>query len=263
MRRAQSTRHYPRPSLALAADDLGVLREGDESDLDVLRRQLLDKDRECDKLQMSIQALQDQLAQRPPIEHVQALEREFKNLELLLQGTQRENEKCMADLDRYKLREKTLERELARLAGENWQSNLEVPLPPSGTIRGMHQRSNTINSPIVGGARRTHSPSPSPRADAYHHPNASPGARHTHNVSRSSIVHSPTPPAVIDEEREAAREERERERLAQLEQMKLLILGMQQRLEIREEKLVKMVEKAESEGRRFEGAAVELKAHAA
>ncbi|KAJ3502244.1 hypothetical protein NLJ89_g8976 [Agrocybe chaxingu] len=260
MRRAQSTRHYPRPSLALAADDLGVLREGDESDQDVLRRQLLDKDRECDKLQLTIQALQDQLARRPPIEHVQALEREFKNLELLLQGTQRENEKCMADLDSAR---KNLERELARLAGENWQSNLEVPLPPSGTIRGMHQRSNTINSPIVGGARRTHSPSPSPRADAYHHPNASPGAGHTRNMSRSSIVHTPTPPAVVDEEREAAREEMERQRLAQLEQTKLLILGMQQRLEIREEKLVKMVEKAENESRRFEGAAVELKAHAA
>jgi len=50
MRRAQSTRHYARPSLALAADDLGVLREGDESNEDVLRRQLLDKDREVDRV---------------------------------------------------------------------------------------------------------------------------------------------------------------------------------------------------------------------
>ena len=50
MRRAQSVRHYARPSIALAADDLGVLREGDESNEDVLRRQLLEKDRECDKV---------------------------------------------------------------------------------------------------------------------------------------------------------------------------------------------------------------------
>jgi hypothetical protein len=50
MRRAQSVRHYARPSLALGADDLGMLREGDESNEDVLRRQLLDKDRENDKV---------------------------------------------------------------------------------------------------------------------------------------------------------------------------------------------------------------------
>jgi hypothetical protein len=50
MRRAQSLRHNTRPSLALGADDLGMLREGDESDEDVLRRQLLDKDRENDKV---------------------------------------------------------------------------------------------------------------------------------------------------------------------------------------------------------------------
>jgi hypothetical protein len=50
MRRAQSVRHHPRPSLALASDDLGVLREGDESNEDVLRKQLLERDRECDRV---------------------------------------------------------------------------------------------------------------------------------------------------------------------------------------------------------------------
>ena len=51
MRRAQSVRHHVRPSsLALGTDDLGVLKEGDESNEDVLRRQLLDKDRENDKV---------------------------------------------------------------------------------------------------------------------------------------------------------------------------------------------------------------------
>ncbi len=50
MRRAQSVRHYTRASLASGgADDLGVLRE-DESVEEVLRRQLLEKDRECDKV---------------------------------------------------------------------------------------------------------------------------------------------------------------------------------------------------------------------
>lgn len=43
-------KHYARPSLALGTvDDLGVLKE-DESVEDILRRQLLEKDRECDKV---------------------------------------------------------------------------------------------------------------------------------------------------------------------------------------------------------------------
>ena len=79
------------------------------------------------QLQAQILALQDQLRQRPPLEHVQALEREYKNLELLLSGTQRENERCMAELERAKSREKMLEKELARLAGENWQTSLGIP----------------------------------------------------------------------------------------------------------------------------------------
>ena len=60
------------------------------------------------------------------------------NLDILLQGTQRENERCMAELERYavsvshscslltirrgKAREKMLERELEKLAGANWQA---------------------------------------------------------------------------------------------------------------------------------------------
>lgn len=51
MRRAQTTRHYGRPSLALGADDLGMLKETpEESTEDVLRRQLIEKDRECDRV---------------------------------------------------------------------------------------------------------------------------------------------------------------------------------------------------------------------
>jgi len=75
------------------------------------------------------------------VEKVQELEKEYKNLDLILQGTQRENERCMAELERFvccclwswllidlvhfarsaRTREKMLERELAKLAGENWQ----------------------------------------------------------------------------------------------------------------------------------------------
>jgi hypothetical protein len=50
MRRAQSVRNAPRPSGMLVTDDLGVLKEADESAEDGLRRQLLEKDRENDKV---------------------------------------------------------------------------------------------------------------------------------------------------------------------------------------------------------------------
>lgn len=51
MRRVQSLRHHTRPSLATMTDDLGVLRE-EESAEDALRRELLAKDRENDKVRL-------------------------------------------------------------------------------------------------------------------------------------------------------------------------------------------------------------------
>lgn len=52
MKKSQSLRHHhaTRPSLALSPDDLGVLREGNETNEDVLRKQLLERDRECDRV---------------------------------------------------------------------------------------------------------------------------------------------------------------------------------------------------------------------
>ena len=54
MRRAQSVRHYSRPSIAQGADDLGILREDEDSVEDVLRKQLMDKERECDKVRVCV-----------------------------------------------------------------------------------------------------------------------------------------------------------------------------------------------------------------
>lgn len=51
MRKAQSVRHYHRPSLAQGpVDDLGILRESEDSVEDGLRKQLMDKERECDRV---------------------------------------------------------------------------------------------------------------------------------------------------------------------------------------------------------------------
>ncbi|KAI0800535.1 hypothetical protein C8Q74DRAFT_422282 [Fomes fomentarius] len=203
MRRAQSVRNHSRPSYAMGVDDLGMVKE-DESVEDVLRRQLLEKDRECDKAQ---------LAQRPPLEKIQALAKEYTNLELILQGTQRENERCMAEMERGKLREKMLERELEKLAGANWQTNLEIA-PASAS--GFHARASSLTS------------SGKPGSDS-----ASP-AKSKGDSSAAS------PQATVDATK------------AYLEQVRLTILGMEQRMQSREEKLAKHIERAEAEGARFE-----------
>ncbi|KAJ7737364.1 hypothetical protein B0H16DRAFT_1379662 [Mycena metata] len=228
MRRAQSVRNYGRPSLAIGADDLGVLREGNESNEDVLRRQLIDKDRENDRLQTQVEALQAQLAQRPPIENIQELEREHKSLGLLLDGTQRENERCMAEIERGRAREKMLERELARLAGENWQSMLEIPPAGAPTINGrsmLHQRSNTLGAM------------------------PSPVLSHAQPQNTTATPPSSEPPAAVDRQFQL---EQQQATLAHIEQVRMLIMGMEQRLQTREDKLVKSVERAENEGRRYE-----------
>lgn len=85
-----------------------------------------------------VQTLQAELAQRPSLEKVEEMRKEHKATELLLDGTLRENERCEAEKARYglffvlldislktparmKIREQMLERELTKLAGENWQ----------------------------------------------------------------------------------------------------------------------------------------------
>ncbi|KAI6097270.1 hypothetical protein EDD16DRAFT_1669098 [Pisolithus croceorrhizus] len=216
MRRTQSVRTYNKqPSTSIIADDLGVLRESSEESVeDVLRKQLLDKDRENDKLQTTILALQAQLAQRPSIETFQEFEKEHRNLELLLQGTQRENERCMAEIDRMKTREKLLEQALAKVAGENWQSVLDITPSSSSSAR-------------IGMNTYLHRTQPS-------------------SVTESSGQSaSPTPVSV-----EATR--------AQFEQVRLLILGMEQRMQEREEKLNKTIERAETQEMKCEALQKEI-----
>lgn len=109
------------------------------------------------------------------------------------------------------------------LIKKNIQTNLEIaPLPSSRP--GIHHRSNTISSPLtLNMGRHAYSPSPSPRPDS--------------RVMNQSPDHHQTQQSV---------------NLAQIEQVRMLILGMEQRLQVREEKLVKTVERAEDEGRKFE-----------
>ncbi|KAF8274315.1 hypothetical protein EI94DRAFT_1714148 [Lactarius quietus] len=212
MRRAQSVRHYTRATASVATtgmDDLGVLKEVPEESTEVtLRRQLLEKERANDKLRDQIQALQAQLAHRPPIEAIQELRKEYSNLELILQGTQRENERAMTELERGKQREKLLERELEKLAGSNWQANLDIV--PAGIASPLPSRTATaLFSPPM------------------HHMTSPPPPKGTSRVSGDAAI-------------------------PHVEQVRLLVLGMEERLRVREEKLVKAMEKADQECNRFE-----------
>ncbi|KAL1749325.1 hypothetical protein HDZ31DRAFT_71119 [Schizophyllum fasciatum] len=219
MRRAQTQRHAPRPSgmIALSGDELGVLREGNETNEDVLRRQLLEKDRECDRLATQVQTLLAQLAARPKQGDVEALDKEARSLELLLQGTQRENERAMAELERQKTREKMLENALAKFAGPNWQDALDLPSAPTSTTPATPSK---YAKPGSG----------TPASPARSGPAASP----------LNPDHAPPPPPAAQ--------------LAQLEQVRLLVLGMEQRLRAREERLEAAMKRAEGEGARFDAA---------
>ncbi|THH27243.1 hypothetical protein EUX98_g6947 [Antrodiella citrinella] len=212
MRRAQTLKHYARPSISSveATDDLGVLKETSEPETieDVLRQQLQEKTKENDKLRSQVQALQLQLQQRPPLEDVQELNKERTNLEILLDGTQRENAKTMAERDQAKARAKDLEAHLQKLAGPNWQEILGIPAAPA------------LN-------------------------NALPGMASTFFRPRSDS----TPPIHMGM---AAPAPSSAEAQARIEQVRLLIMGMEQRLQTREDKLVKGIEKAEAESARFE-----------
>lgn len=54
----------------------------------------------CRQWRMQAEGLKEQLAKRPPVERVEELNRELREQEIILQGTMRENEKCIAEADR-------------------------------------------------------------------------------------------------------------------------------------------------------------------
>lgn len=61
----------------------------------------------------------------------------------------------------------------------------------------------------------------------------------------TSPIHNPTPTSAASATNSEATH-------AHIEQIRLLIMGMEQRLQTREEKLVKSIEKAETESARFD-----------
>ncbi|KAH8111881.1 hypothetical protein DFH11DRAFT_1610467 [Phellopilus nigrolimitatus] len=247
MRRATSLRsHNARNSVTSLSDDLGMLRE-EESAEDALRRQLLAAERENDKLKAQILTMQDQLSQRPPLEQIQGLEREYKSLELLLTGTQRENERCMAEMERGKNREKMLERELAKLAGDNWQTSLNIPANTSASSRSGFLRAGDTSSFFLPQAEST-----AAILDSTFDASASASFFSSPDAMDSASPSTPrqnNPPANAQTLSSA---------LAHIAQVRALILGMEERMEARENRLTQEVARAEGETRRFEAVRQEV-----
>ncbi|KAG8679544.1 hypothetical protein FRC08_016923, partial [Ceratobasidium sp. 394] len=97
---------------------------GHLNDLVQSRTAIGDRDREIARLKEQLASVMNS---RPPIEQMKALQKEYQNLELILQGTQRENERCMAELEKSKRRERLLEAELVKVYGDDWASHLNLP----------------------------------------------------------------------------------------------------------------------------------------
>ncbi|GJJ13229.1 hypothetical protein Clacol_007480 [Clathrus columnatus] len=207
-RRTQTARH--RPSQSLASDDLGYVRETDSevgsSIEEKLRSDLTSAKQEIGKLKGQVETLQKALKERPPPEEIQTLSRELQNLELLLHGTQKENERATSELERLKNREKLMERELKRLIGEDWEETLNI-----------------------GGRYSPARPAPS----------VSSAARNMmiKNDNSSTISFGTTNPSV---ESNAAL-------LAYVEQIRTMLTGMDERLQLGQKNIQAVVERAEAE----------------
>ncbi|KAM6498956.1 hypothetical protein JOM56_006904 [Amanita muscaria] len=219
------------------------------------------------QLRNQIQLLQNQLAIRPTTEQFQAYDAERKDLELILAGSQRENERCMAELQRAKTRIQLLERELTRLAGDNWHSSLDIaPCPPFSARSSIyHRRSSTVSSIASIKGPPSHSPSPSPASV----PNSARILDDSVEMGSGSNTFFADPDSTILGSSEDERSVQQNHHvhppvqsqgvtLSQIESVRLLVLGIEQRLQTREEKLVKTMEKAENEGKRFEAFKQEL-----
>ena len=211
------------------------------------------------QLRDQIRALQALLTQRPPIEAIQELRKEYSNLELILQGTQRENERAMTELERFVLtchpcqidahqrthcnpglnrgrqREKLLERELEKLAGSNWQ------------VR--------VRATLILGRKRPLTPCPAPYpTPAQANLEIAPTGVSSPLSSRTiTTPFSPPMPYMTSQPPAGGTSKASvEETMAQVEQVRLLVLGMEERLRVREEKLVKTMETADQESHRFE-----------
>ena len=92
-------------------------------------------------------------------------------------------------------------------------------------------------------------------------PHSSHGSRFSNSPTPYQHQHlDPNQQAPPHKGQEQQKEAQRLATLAQIEEMRLLILGMDQRLGVREDKLTKTLERAENEGRKYETAAAAVAA---
>lgn len=141
----------------------------------------------------------------------------------------------MHSVDRGKQREKLLERELEKLAGSNWQVRvLTMPVLFVEAHRPCAPAPSSAQAKLDFTPSGFSSPLPSRTAASLF----SPSMQH---------IASPTPADGSLSSKASAEAT-----MAHVEQVRLLVLGMEERLRTREEKLVKTMEKADQESHRFE-----------
>ncbi|KAG9003650.1 hypothetical protein FRB90_011139 [Tulasnella sp. 427] len=232
--------------------DLSTKFESDELEenpvVAQMRMELRDAQKEIERLTSLAANLQTQLVGRPPLAKVQAMEKEHQQLELLYHSTQRENQLCMSELEKGKRRERILEGELARLVGDNWMEslNLAAQLNPVGTAEPRSSPVTSTRTPlsstpasaapgrrpsVVTRGLSTSSHRGSPSVTTLDH-----GSR---PVSPSSLAPSALPQASSDSGQPSLTEH--------LEQIRSLILGMDQKLKLQDEKLQGMAATAKAE----------------
>ncbi|EUC59218.1 cytochrome P450 family protein, putative, partial [Rhizoctonia solani AG-3 Rhs1AP] len=157
MRRSNSIRPSTSRSQTLLAntvtnstDDVTAYLDESSANINEIvqsRTTIGERDREIAKLKDHITTLTQVVNSRPPLEQVQALQKEYQNLELILQGTQRENERCMAELEKSKRREKTMEAELAKVYGDDWANHLGMATSSPSISRALPITANVRQSP--------------------------------------------------------------------------------------------------------------------
>ncbi|KAG8941045.1 hypothetical protein FRC04_004824 [Tulasnella sp. 424] len=238
--------------------DLSTKFESDELEenpvVAQMRMELRDAQKEIERLTSLATNLQSQLAARPPLGKVQALEREHQQLELLYHSTQRENQLCMADLEKGKRRERILEGELARLVGDNWMEtlNLAAQLNPIATTDPrsspvMATRAPVSATPASAGPGRR--PSVVTRGLSMSSHRGSPSVATLDYGSRPDSPSSLAPSALPQTSSEAGGQPSLTDHL---EQIRSLILGMDQKLKLQDEKLQGMAVTAKAEEKKYE-----------
>ncbi|KIO25505.1 hypothetical protein M407DRAFT_25212 [Tulasnella calospora MUT 4182] len=237
--------------------DLSTKFESDELEenpvVAQMRMELRDAQKEIERLTTLATNLQTQLAARPPLTKVQALEREHQQLELLYHSTQRENQLCMTELEKGKRRERILEGELSKLVGDNWMDtlNLAAQLNPVATT---DPRSSPVTAtrtpvsatPTPAAGRR---PSVVTRGLSMSSHRASPSVATLDHGPRADSPSSLAPSAMP----QTLSESPEQPSLAEhLEQIRSLVLGMDQKLKMQDEKLQGMAAAAKAEEKKYE-----------